>query len=156
MAVGWREANEGLKPFLRDPYVFTRAAAALDALSLTSDRIEVFLLPSKDDPKLRQLDQSPRLGPRLRFIYPYDAGVFMYATFDSSIPRVSNIQAYLDLYAQGGRDLKRADYLLDNAIEPQQKRKPQNRPWRVAFRKPRISLPTIQSQPPAPASRIAN
>jgi hypothetical protein len=31
---------------------------------------------------------------------------------------VSNIQAYLDLYARGGRDLKQADYLLTNAIEP--------------------------------------
>ena len=50
------------------------------------------------------------------FIYPYDAGVFMYASFDTSIPRVSNIQAYLDLYAQGGRDLKQADYLLDTPL----------------------------------------
>jgi hypothetical protein len=31
---------------------------------------------------------------------------------------VSNLQAYLDLYAREGRDLKQADYLLSNAIEP--------------------------------------
>ena len=89
--------------------------------STQKHRIEVFLLASKDDRKLRQLDQRPQPGPRLRFIYPYDAGVFMYASFDTSIPRVSNIQAYLDLYAQGGRDLKQADYLLDTAIEPRWK-----------------------------------
>jgi hypothetical protein len=45
----------------------------------------------------------------------------MYSSFDAAIPRVSNMQAYLDLYAQGGRDLKQADYLLDNAIEPRWK-----------------------------------
>lgn len=118
---GLGEITEGLKPLIRDPYAFTGAAAALDAPFVDLDRIEVFLLPSKDDRKLRQLDQRPQPGPRLRFIYPYDAGVFMYASFDTSIPRVSNIQAYLDLYAQGGRDLKQADYLLDNAIEPRWK-----------------------------------
>jgi hypothetical protein len=42
--------------------------------------------------------------------------VFLYARTDAPVPRVSNIQAYLDLYARGGRDLKQADYLLDNAI----------------------------------------
>jgi hypothetical protein len=31
---------------------------------------------------------------------------------------VSNLQAYLDLYAREGRDLKQTDYLLSNAIEP--------------------------------------
>jgi len=34
------------------------------------------------------------------------------------VPIVSNLQTYLDLYAWGGRDLKQADYLLSNAIEP--------------------------------------
>jgi hypothetical protein len=47
--------------------------------------------------------------------------VFLYARRDASLPRVSNIQAYLDLYARGGRDLKQADYLLDNAIAPRWK-----------------------------------
>jgi hypothetical protein len=32
------------------------------------------------------------------------------------VPRVSNIQTYLDLYARGGRDLKQAEYLLENVI----------------------------------------
>ena len=112
----------GLRPLIRDPYAFTGAAAAGDAPFVDLSRIEVFLLPNKkDDRRLRQLDQRPGLGPRLRFIYPYDSGVFMYANLDAAKPRVSNIQAYLDLYAQGGRDFKQADYLLDNAIEPRWK-----------------------------------
>jgi hypothetical protein len=84
------------------------------------DRIDVYLLPNQNDAKLRKLDERPVSGtaPRLRFIYPYDEGVFLYAKTDASVPRVSNIQAYLDLYARGGRDLKQADYLLDNAIAP--------------------------------------
>jgi len=36
-------------------------------------------------------------------------------------PKVSNIQAYLDLYARGGRDFKQADYLLEKAIAPRWK-----------------------------------
>jgi hypothetical protein len=117
------EISEGLKPLIREPYAFTGAAAAADAPFVDLlGRIEVFLLPDKkDDRRLRQLDQRPGLGPRLRFIDPYDSGVFMYANLDVAIPRVSNIQTYLDLYAQGGRDLKQADYLLDNAIEPRWK-----------------------------------
>jgi hypothetical protein len=43
--------------------------------------------------------------------------VFLYARTEASVPLVSNIQAFLDLYARGGRDLKQADYLLDNVIE---------------------------------------
>ncbi len=84
------------------------------------DRIDVFLLSKQNDAKLRRLDERPVpvTSPRLRFIYPYDEGVFLYARTDASVPRVSNIQAFLDLYARGGRDLKQADYLLDNAIAP--------------------------------------
>jgi hypothetical protein len=112
--------NAGLQPLLRSPYAFTAAAAATDAPFIDLDRIDVFLLSNQSDAKLRQLDERPVSGtaPRLRFIYPYDEGVFLYARTDASVPRVSNIQAYLDLYARGGRDLKQADYLLDNAIAP--------------------------------------
>jgi hypothetical protein len=45
----------------------------------------------------------------------------MYSRNDDLVPRVSNIQAYLDLYARGGRDFKQADHLLENAIEPRWK-----------------------------------
>jgi len=112
------QINSGLQPLLRGPYAFTAAAAATDAPFIDLDRIDVFLLPDQNDARLRQLSERPVSGtaPRLRFIYPYDEGVFLYARTDAPAPRVSNIQAYLDLYARGGRDLKQADYLLDNAI----------------------------------------
>jgi hypothetical protein len=111
------QINSALQPLLRGPYAFTAAAAA-DAPFIDLDRIDVFLLPNQNEAKLRQLGERPvsQTAPRLRFIYPYDEGVFLYARTDASVPRVSNIQAYLDLYARGGRDLKQADYLLDNAI----------------------------------------
>lgn len=115
-AVG--EVSAGLKLLIRGPYAFTGAAAAGDAPFVDLDRVDVFLLATKDDRALRRLDQHPPRGPRLRFIYPYDSGVFMYSSFDGTTPRVSDIQTYLDLYARGGRDLKQADYLLDSAIEP--------------------------------------
>jgi hypothetical protein len=113
------EINAGLQPLLRSPYAFTAAAAAAtDAPFVDLDRIDLFLLPNQNEAKLRRLGERPvsQTAPRLRFIYPYDEGVFLYAKTDVSGPRVSNIQAYLDLYARGGRDLKQADYLLDNAI----------------------------------------
>jgi hypothetical protein len=67
---------------------------------------------------LRELAEGQSTGPKLRLIYPYDAGVFLYCRREGKVPIVSNLQAYLDLYARGGRDLKQADYLLSNAIEP--------------------------------------
>jgi hypothetical protein len=114
------EINVGLQTLLTTPYVFTGAAAATDAPFIDVDRIDIFLLPSQADAKLRQLSQrlTPLEAPKLRFIYPYDEGVFLYAKRDSAFPRVSNIQVYLDLYARGGRDLKQADLLLDKAIAP--------------------------------------
>lgn len=115
------EINNGLKPLLRLPYAFTGAAATIEAPFIDLDTIDIFLLPGKDDAMLRQLDQRPGSGPKLRFTYPYDAGVFLYSRTDASVPMVSNIQAYLDLYARGGRDLKQADYLLIKAIEPRWK-----------------------------------
>jgi hypothetical protein len=111
------EINRGLQSLLAAPYVFTAAAAAVEAPFIDLDRIDIFLLPNQDDAKLRQLRQTPisQDNPKLRFIYPYDEGVFLYSTCESNFPKVSNIQAYLDLYARGGRDLKQADVLLDAA-----------------------------------------
>jgi len=61
--------------------------------------------------------------PDLRLIYPYDLGVFMYSRRVEGIPIVSDIQAFLDLFAKGGRDLKQADYLLEEVIEPRWEKK---------------------------------
>jgi hypothetical protein len=43
----------------------------------------------------------------------------MYSNLLESALVVSPVQAYLDLYARGGRDLKQAEYLLDNVIQRQ-------------------------------------
>lgn len=59
-----------------------------------------------------------RKGPPLRFIVPFDAGVFMYCRRKGAALEVSLIQAYLDLYARGGRDLKQAEHLFEQAIAP--------------------------------------
>jgi hypothetical protein len=112
---------KGLRPLMPAPYAFTAAAAAIDAPFVELDRIDVFLSESDATKRLRQLDQRPGSGARLRFIYPYDIGVFMYCRVETLAPIVSNIQTYLDLYAQGGRDLKQADFLLSGAIEPRWK-----------------------------------
>lgn len=114
------EINQGLQSLVATPYVFTAAAAATDAPFIDLDRIDIFLLPNPDDTKLLQLPPTPisQDVPKLRFIYPYDEGVFLYSNRETNFPKVSNIQAYLDLYAQGGRDLKQADVLLDAAITP--------------------------------------
>jgi hypothetical protein len=117
------EINPSLQSLLTTPYVFTGAAAATDAPFIDLDRVDIFLLADQDDAKLRELGQrpAPQEAPKLRFIYPYDEGVFLYCRRNSVFPKVSNIQAYLDLYARGGRDLKQADLLLDNAIAPRWK-----------------------------------
>lgn len=99
------------------PYAFTSAAAAADAPFIDIDRADIFLVPGTNDAKLRELEQPMASGgtPKLRFIYAYDEGVFLYAQ-RSPFPRVANIQAYLDLYARGGRDYKQAEHLLNAAI----------------------------------------
>jgi len=117
------EVNRGLQSSLTTPYAFTGAAAAADAPFIDLDPIDIFLLANQDEAKVRELSQrpAPQEAPKLRFIYPYDEGVFLYCRRDSAFPKVSNIQAYLDLYARGGRDLKQADLLLDKAIAPRWK-----------------------------------
>jgi hypothetical protein len=117
------ETATGLRTLLRGPFAFTGAAAAADAPFVNVDRPDIFLVPGEPDTKLRHLDLRTSLPalPKLRFLYAYDEGVFLYSRNATDFPRVSNIRAYLDLYARGGRDLKQAEYLLDNAIAPQWK-----------------------------------
>jgi hypothetical protein len=112
------DISQGLRPLLGRGYALTGAAASIDAPFVDVDRVEVFLAEVGEDAPLRRLLPNERSSLKLRFIYPYDSGVFMYARNEDSILVVSNIQAYLDLYAHGGRDLKQADHLLANAIEP--------------------------------------
>jgi len=116
--------NEQLQEELVGAYAFTAAAAAsLVAPFVELDRVDIFLGSEEGGARLRQLADRESTGPKLRLIYPYDDGVFLYSIREGGVPIVSNLQTYLDLYARGGRDLKQADYLLSNAIEPR---------WRAA------------------------
>jgi DNA-binding HxlR family transcriptional regulator len=114
----------GIQPLISGFYAFTAAAAAsATAPFIDVDVVDIFLLPTKSDSSLRKLKSAEDELPPLRFITPYDAGVFLYARQVRGIPVVSDIQAYLDLFSRGGRDLKQADYVLEKAIEPR---------WRTA------------------------
>jgi hypothetical protein len=116
---GVSRINEQLQEELGGLYAFTAAAAAsLVAPSVELDRVDIFLGSEESGARLRKLAERESTGPKLRLIYPYDNGVFLYSRREAGVPIVSNLQTYLDLYARGGRDLKQADYLLSNAIEP--------------------------------------
>lgn len=107
-----REA--GLKSFA----ITGSAAASLRAPFVDIETVDIFLPGlSAARPTTEQLPPEAE-GPVVRFIEPYDLGVFLYAAIEDGIPVVSNIQAYLDLYARGGRDQKQADYLFQKTIEP--------------------------------------
>lgn len=116
---GVSRISEQLQQQVSGAYAFTGAAAAsLVAPFVELDRVDIFLGGAESGARLRKLDARESTGPKLRLIYPYDMGVFLYCRREGNVPIVSNLQAYLDLYARGGRDLKQADYLLSNAIEP--------------------------------------
>ncbi len=112
-----RQALDGL---LKPPcYAFTGAAAAsVTAPFIDVDPIDLYISDEAGAENLRASISGTSVGPDLRIIYAYDAGVFMYSSLREGIPVVSDIQAYLDLFARGGRDLKQADYLLQARIEP--------------------------------------
>jgi hypothetical protein len=108
----------GIGPMIQGAYAFSGAIATTpNAPFVDIDVVDVFVLNA--DPKLRELKSQANSGPPLRVVTPYDAGVFMYSKQIGTAPLVSPIQAYLDLYARGGRDLKQAEYLLSNVIQPQ-------------------------------------
>jgi hypothetical protein len=116
---GVSRINEQLQDELGGAYAFTAAAAAsLVAPFVELDRVDIFFSNEESGARLRKLAERESTGPKLRLIYPYDNGVFLYSRREGGVPIVSNLQTYVDLYARGGRDLKQADYLLSNAIEP--------------------------------------
>jgi hypothetical protein len=109
----------GLEQRIPGIYAFTSAmAASADSPLVDIDVVDVFLIGIKAEASARKLTSESNRGPLLRFINPYDVGVFMYAKPVLEAAVVSGIQAYLDLYARGGRDLKQAEYLLENTIQP--------------------------------------
>lgn len=109
--------SAGLQRLSKGTYAFSGAmAASLAAPFVDIEVIDIFLL-SDNDAKLRNLKSQQSVGPSLRFISPYDEGVFMYAKKVGNALIVSDVQAYLDLYARGGRDLKQAEVLLNSVIQ---------------------------------------
>lgn len=112
---------KGLKSRFPDlDYILTGTAAAnLIAPFANVDRIDVFISRSGADKDLRVLNNEPSVGPDFLFIYPYDDGVAMYDQEIKGLKVASPIQIYLDCYARGGRDMKQAEYILENVIEKQ-------------------------------------
>ncbi len=111
--------SNGLRSISIGPFAFTGPAAAnVRAPFLDLDKADVYLSSLDQAEKLRAPSKRAADSPPLRFLAPYDLGVFMYAKQFDDIPVVSDIQAYLDLSARGGRDQKQADYLFEKAIEP--------------------------------------
>lgn len=110
--------SAGLEQLAPGTYVFSGAmAASLDAPFVDIETADIFLTSGESDVELRTLKSQSSSGPALRFIYPYDEGVFMYSKRVGKALVVSGVQAYLDLYARGGRDLKQAQALLSNSIQ---------------------------------------
>jgi len=110
--------SAGIERFAPGTYAFSGAiAASIEAPFVDIEIIDIFLTQGEADTKLRPLKAQPSIGPKLRFVYPYDEGVFMYSQRIGKALVVSGVQAYLDLYARGGRDLKQAEVLLNESIQ---------------------------------------
>jgi hypothetical protein len=110
--------SSGIDRLAPGGYAFTGAmAASVEAPFVDVDTVDIFLMSREGDVKLRNLKSQVSVGPTLRFIYPYDDGVFMYSKQVGKALVVSGVQAYLDLYARGGRDLKQAEVLLSGSIQ---------------------------------------
>jgi hypothetical protein len=97
------------------------AAASIIAPFIDVGTIDIFLPALSFARPILETMKASIDGPEIRFVEPYDFGVLLYSSVIKDIPVVSNIQAYLDLYARGGRDQKQATYLFENAIAPRWK-----------------------------------
>jgi hypothetical protein len=110
----------------RQCYAFTGAAAASRIAPFVD--VDSFDFYTSDEAGVKRLREyvstRPPVGPDLRAVYPFDAGVFLYLlpTGDGT-PVVSSVQTYLDLFARGGRDLTQAEYLFEKQIAPEWVRK---------------------------------
>ena len=115
-----KSVSRGLERLVKPQcFAFTGAAAAsATAPFVDADPIDLFVSNESGVENLRTSISGISIGPDIRVIYAYDAGVFMSSSFNEGIPLLSEIQSYLDLSARVERDLKQADYLLQNRIEP--------------------------------------
>jgi hypothetical protein len=99
-------------------FAFTGAAAAsVRAPFVDLDSIDIFASSADAGVRLQEMGKGQSMGPPIRVSSPYDFGVFLYGRYEGAIPVVSDVQAYLDLYSRGGRDLKQAQYLLESRIQ---------------------------------------
>jgi len=113
-----KSINAGIQRFIPGTFAFSGAtAASIEAPYVEIDVIDIFFSPTDNGSKLQGLKTEPSVGPALRFITAYDDGVFLYSKRVGNALVVSDVQAYLDLYARGGRDLKQADVLLKTSIQ---------------------------------------
>src|SRR6266849_6801558 len=84
---GVSRINEQLKEELGGAYAFTAAAAAsLVAPFVELDRVDIFLGSEESGARLRKLAERESTGPKLRLIYPYDNGVFLYSRREGGVP----------------------------------------------------------------------
>jgi len=113
-----RSVAESLNRIAPGQFAFTGAAAAsLRAPFVDIDKIDLFVNSPETGVRIREMSVGQGVGPSIRVSSPYDFGVFMYARYEGNVPVVSDVQSYLDLFSRGGRDLKQAQYLLQNRIQ---------------------------------------
>jgi hypothetical protein len=113
-----RSVAESLNRIAPGQFAFTGAAAAsLRAPFVDIDKIDLFVNSPETCARMREMSVGQGVGPSIRVSSPYDFGVFMYARYEGNVPVVSDVQSYLDLFSRGGRDLKQAQYLLENRIQ---------------------------------------
>jgi len=113
-----RGVAESLNRIAPGQFAFTGvAAASLRASFVDIDKIDLFVNSPETGMRIREMSVGQGVGPSIRVSSPYDFGVFMYARYEGNVPVVSDVQSYLDLFSRGGRDLKQAQYLLENRIQ---------------------------------------
>jgi len=110
---GLQAVKQGIDGLLKPQcYAFTSAAAAsLTAPFVDVDPIDLYVSDEAGAENLRGPISGASVGPDIRIIQPFDAGVFMYSSLRDGLPVVSDIQTCLDLFGRGGRDLEQAAYL---------------------------------------------
>ncbi len=93
-------------------------AANIVAPYLEIDKIMLYVI-NKNNWEIPEIIDPLRqsIGPGFELYYPSDEGVFMYSKEMDGMRIASDIQIYLDCYSKGGRELKQAEYVLENVIK---------------------------------------
>jgi len=84
----------GIDRLVPATYAFSGAiAASIEAPFVDIEVIDIFLMSGEADARLRTLKAQSTVGPTLRFVSPYDDGVFMYSKSVGKAVVVSGVQA---------------------------------------------------------------